>query len=293
VDTATAWAVQAFENEGDVEVDVEGTTVRVHSLLLGLASPVFAALLRSGMQEGLQGKIELPGKSKDEFELFMSCLRPGSTKRVTEATVDILLPWFDHYEVSGLKAECEEILQSMPVTTARLFQAHKYNLQEQYSRCLKNIEPEEFVSQFEEFAKMPQVLQDLLPIVKEQAKFKELKTFIGLLEHFIGDVIDLSCVLPILSLCLKNACVLKDELFTKLSQWIKGTPDTPDAMKVMLAMLTMLFDEKVRTLNMHMTFRRQVSDLAAHVYREIPTHQNITRSAILRYAEENFVNYYL
>ena len=68
----TSLAVQAFEDKADVEVEIEGTTLKVHSLILGLASPVFAALLCSNMQEGLSRRIKLPDKSKHEFELFMS-----------------------------------------------------------------------------------------------------------------------------------------------------------------------------------------------------------------------------
>ncbi|CAE8654191.1 unnamed protein product [Polarella glacialis] len=284
VDTATSWAVQTFENEGDVEVVVEGTTLRVHSAILGLASPVFATLLRNGMQEGLRGKIELPGKSKEEFELFMSYLRPGSTKRMTEATVDIMLPWFDHYEVSGWKAECQGILQSMPVTTARLFQAHRYNLQEQYHRCLKDIEPKEFVSQFEEFAKMPKLLEDFLPIVKEQAKYKELESFFGLLEGFIGNGIELSSVLPILALCLTHAELLEDDLCTELSQWCKGTMDV---MQVMQAMLTRLLAQKGKALELQRTSKRQVHDFVEQLS-ERSTRHEITRSTILRFTEQHF-----
>merc|ERR1719502_1579350 len=104
----------AFEADGDVEVTIEGTTVKVHGIVLSLASPVFAALLRSDMREGLARHVDLPGKSKAEFDMFMAFLRPGSRQPLDETSIDKMLPLFDEYQITSLKECCEEFLLTTP-----------------------------------------------------------------------------------------------------------------------------------------------------------------------------------
>ena len=169
---ATFDAMKMFEEreKGDVVVSVEGQDIRTYGVLLGLASPVFAALLC----EGPERRIQLPGKSKEEFELFLAFLRPCSVHRVNKDNVDILLPWSDDYEVAGLKSKCENVLLTMPVTVSRLLQARNMNLHEQYRRCLTGLPEVDFKTSFETLVKESDVLQEL---VKEHPSLHMVSDF--------------------------------------------------------------------------------------------------------------------
>lgn len=155
-------ALAAIEASGDVEVTIEGTTMNVHGVILAFASPVFAALLRSEMREGLARRVDLPGKSKAEFEMFMAFLRPCSRQQVDESNIDQMLPWFDEYQVAVLKERCEELLLNTPVSSQRLLQAHRYQLKRQYARCLEKLPFSSFQNDFEEIASSPEVLKAVL-----------------------------------------------------------------------------------------------------------------------------------
>ena len=49
--------------------------LEVHSVILELASPVFASMLSSAMKEGTGDSIHLPGKCKSELESFYKALQ--------------------------------------------------------------------------------------------------------------------------------------------------------------------------------------------------------------------------
>lgn len=127
--------------EPDIMVLVEGEGFKMHSQVLALSSPVFCQLLSSGMLESHTRQIELPGKSKEEFRVFQSFLQPvaGRQARIVNGNVDMLLPWFDEYQVVSLKRECETLLLTMPCNIERLVQAARFNLHDQYKRCLREI----------------------------------------------------------------------------------------------------------------------------------------------------------
>jgi len=191
--------ISAVEATADLEVTVEGQAFMVHSAIVGLASPVFAALLTSGMQEGLAKKVELPGKIKEEFQMFLSFLKPLSRERVNVSNVDKLLPWFDEYQVCVLKDECEDLLLKQPVSISRLLQAHRFLLTKQYRRCIEGLSFQEFVGGFEEFAGMPDVLQDVLPVVSE--KNPGLLKFAPIFQKFSDS---LATIAPVLKSCLQH-----------------------------------------------------------------------------------------
>ncbi|CAE8615494.1 unnamed protein product [Polarella glacialis] len=127
---------------GDLSVHVEGAILVVHSLILALASPVFKAMLGSGMQEGLGKEIFLKGKSKEEFVHFWRLLQPGNFEPVTQENVHCLLRWADEYQVEGLKSRCEEhlVVKEVPQEPAALDSALKeafiYRLEQRREQLL-------------------------------------------------------------------------------------------------------------------------------------------------------------
>ncbi|CAK0808587.1 unnamed protein product, partial [Prorocentrum cordatum] len=82
---------------GIIDVVIDGATVQVSSAILAMASPVFARMLGSGMKEGADRRVELPGKSKAEFEEFLRFLHPATARaaEVNESNVDFLVEWFN------------------------------------------------------------------------------------------------------------------------------------------------------------------------------------------------------
>eukprot|EP00747_Dinoflagellata_sp_TGD_P050130 gnl/TRDRNA2_/TRDRNA2_146583_c0_seq1.p1 gnl/TRDRNA2_/TRDRNA2_146583_c0~~gnl/TRDRNA2_/TRDRNA2_146583_c0_seq1.p1 ORF type:complete len:283 (+),score=66.63 gnl/TRDRNA2_/TRDRNA2_146583_c0_seq1:23-850(+) len=156
----------------DVEVIVEHEHFPMHSQVLALASPVFAAMLQSGMQEGQTKRIVLEGKSKAEFEVFCSFMSPfaGRRAQINPENVDFLLQWFDEYQALSMKDECEELLLSMPCDTKRLMQAAKFGLSKQYNRCLEAVAKNFYTMPIETLAECPDICRDLLPLMQKHAE---------------------------------------------------------------------------------------------------------------------------
>jgi len=253
------------EEMADVEVVIEGSTVRVHSAVLALASPVFAALLRSHMREGLTKVLELPGKSKEEFEIFLAFLRPASRRRVTEDNVDILLPWFDEYQVETLKAECEDMLLGMPCSVSRLLQAKSVNLQRQYQRCLDEFPPANFIAGFAELTAEPEIVRDLLPYVQEKAA--SLGKISGLIGKLLDNPTALKQALPVLQVCLQKA----HRLDCNIVQAVQRLLDPEASFQGAAAVLSMCLDapEKVRA-DVSSRVRAKVDSTAQAVYDLLP-----------------------
>ncbi|CAE7495106.1 unnamed protein product [Symbiodinium natans] len=111
------------------------------SHLLRLASPVFNGMLQSGMKEAQQSVIKVVVATKQEFMTFYNLLGlwAWSTDKVTKDNVDSLLAISDYYQVDIIKDACVKLLLTLPVTGARLLQAHKHGLKEQYQRCIDHL----------------------------------------------------------------------------------------------------------------------------------------------------------
>eukprot|EP00971_Amphidinium_carterae_P164494 3261478-Amphidinium_carterae.1 len=83
---------------------------------LTFVSPVFRRMLDCGMAEAQTKEINLPGKKKEEFEVFMNAIEPLSPMKLTEENAHFLARWADEYGVEGLKERCEKELLLRPVT---------------------------------------------------------------------------------------------------------------------------------------------------------------------------------
>lgn len=257
--------MEAFQLEGDFEICVEGEIVRVHSALLGLTSPVFAAMLRSCMQEGRSRRMELPGKSKEDLELFMSFLHPLQRAHIDESNVYKMLPWFDEYQITPLKDECEALLLRLPVTTDLLLQAHRFHLQKLYNTCLEEFTPRLFLDSFEKLALCPEVLRALVP--RLQSKHGELKAFFDIFESLLCNEAKMTAnVLPLLSMCLKSHLHLGRlpvEVRTQLPDLIADSPTTAAGTTLLLSALLAQATQIGR-------IRDSVVKLAGDIYNFIP-----------------------
>ena len=247
--------ISAIEAEADVEVSVEGHTLKVHAAVLGLTSPVFAALITSSMREGLTRRVELPGKTKGDFEMFLTFLRPLSRQQVNLDNVDRMLPLFDEYQVTLLKDEAESFLMRQPVSAARLVQAHRFCLQKQYEHCLKALSAEQFILELEELAAIPKIVQDLLPHVSK--KSLGLARVCPIFERFLTSQDSFGSTAPILKVCLNHAAKLEpDEVSQILTEHTKPMP-------IIGALVARCFDAKKRQ------FKLNVKALSVRVHNSI------------------------
>eukprot|EP00439_Symbiodinium_sp_Y106_P017752 s5977_g2.t1 len=105
-----------------------------------MSSPVFDAMLESGMKEQEEKIIDVTVASKEDFDLFYGLLQPGAglvgKQKIVEKNVDALLTLASYYQVSFLQQACEEALLGLPVSVQRLLQAKEHGLARQQSRCI-------------------------------------------------------------------------------------------------------------------------------------------------------------
>ncbi|OLQ13157.1 LON peptidase N-terminal domain and RING finger protein 1 [Symbiodinium microadriaticum] len=102
-----------FSMEPDVEVELDGGVLQVHSHVLMAASEVFANMLQSGMQEAQSGRIVLKEMALDDFKVVLKHLdlRGGSLPPpITEDNLELLLENADEYQILGLKERCQNFL---------------------------------------------------------------------------------------------------------------------------------------------------------------------------------------
>eukprot|EP00811_Abedinium_folium_P004678 NODE_14308_length_1116_cov_6.084934.p1 GENE.NODE_14308_length_1116_cov_6.084934~~NODE_14308_length_1116_cov_6.084934.p1 ORF type:complete len:241 (+),score=65.13 NODE_14308_length_1116_cov_6.084934:61-783(+) len=125
----------------DVEVVVEDETFMENAWAMSLSSPVFRAMLLSDMKEGKTKRIELSGKSKEDYVVFQPFMLPRCVntedQNITMENVDVVLPWFHEYGMERMLKDCETLLMTQQVTAKRFNQAVTYDLFDQCSRCLE------------------------------------------------------------------------------------------------------------------------------------------------------------
>mmetsp|Transcript_98385 Transcript_98385/g.234222 ORF Transcript_98385/g.234222 Transcript_98385/m.234222 type:complete len:197 (+) Transcript_98385:62-652(+) len=142
-DKETPAAVATTEQVSDVLLDFGEASMRVSSVLLRLASPVFNRMLESGMKEAQLStiKVDVAVATKTQFQVFYALLGPGafSFDKVTKDNIDGLLSISDYYQVDFVKEACIKKLGELPVTAHRFMQAHKHGLKRQRERCLHEL----------------------------------------------------------------------------------------------------------------------------------------------------------
>lgn len=122
----------------DVHFVFGDVSVPAYSQVLMNASPVFRQMLLARMTERASGRIELLGKSKDEFEVFWGVLVWAVD--ITIENCMFLSVWADEYQIEGLRHRCEDVLiQHVPVTCEALEHACTYNLPRREAQCAEAI----------------------------------------------------------------------------------------------------------------------------------------------------------
>lgn len=173
-DTSDRWSVPPLDR-GMIEVVVEDKTFFEHSAILMAASPVFESMLACGMKETCSRRIELAGKSKGEFEVFLCFVHPGTARqqRIDVQNVDYLVAWFDEYGMNALKDECESFLMTLPSSVERLLQARRLSMRRQYARCLEEVGKNfETMNMKDVLEKAPELMPELMPFMQQGVKLR-------------------------------------------------------------------------------------------------------------------------
>lgn len=170
---------QSFSADADLEVEVEEEVFHVHSLVLMLASPVFRQMLSHDMKEASSRRIRLPDKKKDEFKVFLEAMQPFSisTFSLTKETASFLASWSEEYQVTVLKAKCEEHLMThATIDIHALVHAVACNLPARKTQCMDHIAKDivRFSDQLETMGPtLPaDVLEALWPSICKEANVK-------------------------------------------------------------------------------------------------------------------------
>lgn len=105
-----------------------------------LSSPVFRELLHDESSGSFKATLPLPGKSKEEFELFLQALLPASMRFSTladEPTYLTLVRWAHEFEVANLRELCEDhLIKSVAVDEASIVHALEYGLTRRLAQCI-------------------------------------------------------------------------------------------------------------------------------------------------------------
>ena len=171
----------------DLKIVVDDGELDVHSLLLQLASPVFASMLNSEMQEGMAKSISLPNKTKGELEMFYKSLLFFKQEALTPEIATCLLKWADEYLIEHLKANCEQFLLSQPVNAQGLQLAVKYGLSKRTRQCLNQFQ-RDLVKHVDDLVVLTgpegeEYMKELWPLLIRKAGLKVHKVPFPHMEH--------------------------------------------------------------------------------------------------------------
>ena len=182
----------------DLKIVVDDGELDVHSLLLQLASPVFASMLNSEMQEGMTNSISLPGKTKGELEMFYKSLQVSTEEALTPEIATCLVKWADEYQIENLKTKCEQFLLSQPVNAQGLQFAVKYGLSKRTTQCLNQFK-EDLVKHVDDIVVLTgregeEYMKELWPLIIRKAG----------LDLPLPDIEHLPVIWPFLSAAVKG-----------------------------------------------------------------------------------------
>ncbi len=99
---------QFFTNRSDTDVCfvIDGKEIKAHKMILSARSPVFAAMLKSGMKESVSNRVEIDDIAPDIFEVLLQFIY---TDRVDLTNIDPkdLLAAANKYLLPLLKFQCQ------------------------------------------------------------------------------------------------------------------------------------------------------------------------------------------
>lgn len=130
-----------YSMEADLEIQVEDVIFQVQSFLVMRHSPVFRCMLEADMREAREGRICLPGKSKDEFQIIAPIFQDlDATPQITKENAERLLLWAREYQMEKLKQAIDCFLKdNVEVTVSECKLAADFDLLERKSQCICSI----------------------------------------------------------------------------------------------------------------------------------------------------------
>ena len=153
----------------DVELEVEGKTVKASKSLLCMVSPVLKKMLEGNFKEAELAKIPLPEKSYSDIVEFIEVTH--LQKAITSKNVYEILPIAHEYDCNNLVKRCEEVLLSGPVSLKNYHVADTYGLEELYRKTLNDLKGQNY---FKVKSASQEVYQDL----EKQAKIDYLEAIL-------------------------------------------------------------------------------------------------------------------
>ena len=113
--------------EPDCTVIVGGHAFRHYSQMLACGSDYFLGALTSGMNEAITKTIEFPQEDPEEWKIISTFFDLSAYLRldmpkpaITEANIEMLLPWFDRLCATSLLEQCDEFYQKNILVARRV-----------------------------------------------------------------------------------------------------------------------------------------------------------------------------
>jgi len=106
---------QLFNNRSetaDVRFVVAGKEIKSHKAIVSARSPVFTAMLKSGMKESVENRIEINDIALDIFEALLRFIYTGRVE-LTQVDAKDLLAAANKYLLPLLKLQCQQFLSQI------------------------------------------------------------------------------------------------------------------------------------------------------------------------------------
>ena len=102
------WNMAESKHSTDVELVIRRLTFFAHKVILAARSPVFAAMLTSGMTESITNRIKIDDVAPTTFKQFLKFLYTGvyTTEACSPHKIQALFQVADKYQVDTLKQIC-------------------------------------------------------------------------------------------------------------------------------------------------------------------------------------------
>ncbi|XP_062566469.1 BTB and MATH domain-containing protein 36-like [Saccostrea cucullata] len=131
----------------DVILMVEDKEIHVTKVILMRSSPVFRAMFTDDFKEKSESRITFPGKSYEDFVLFLRSFYPGEHLELNVSVIERILPLAREYGMDALmKNFHERLLVDAESQTKDVFFHLKcfyiaavYHFDELYNRMLENL----------------------------------------------------------------------------------------------------------------------------------------------------------
>ena len=118
-------------------------SIRAHSLVLSLLSPVFCSMFAGKMKESRTKSVTVKDFKRADFEMFYRFINPVTAVLAESLTYDSamrVLPIADYYQVDALKTRCVLQLENSPATVELLVLAETFSLEAVFNNCALQLE---------------------------------------------------------------------------------------------------------------------------------------------------------